>query len=299
MDFSRLFNFCVVVDCGSISRAAAVLYCSQPALSKQIRALEEEIGYPLFQRNGKNLKLNENGEILYRFGRQLEADYNRMKAELYRCNFGGNNEVRLGVTNYIASYLLPPVLSAFKKEHPEILVNFKVGFFSQVIELLNHDLVDFAFVPEDGQTIPSEHFRCEIIGLDEMLLVFPREHPFAALPVVPPRALGKYCFLISQEKSATRSFILSLLSLYGVHLEHVQDMYNISTIRQSVVNGLGISILSRLSVENELMNGTLRSGKLEGMDLTRKLYAVWKPNKALSETSLLFIRKFTGRDFDI
>ena len=119
MDIDKLLRFCAVVDYGNMSKAADTLYCSQPALSKQILALEKELGYPLFDRHGKKMVLNKNGQLLYNFGRHLERDFNQLKADLYALNCSSHHEISFGATNCIGTYLLPPILIDFKKQHPE------------------------------------------------------------------------------------------------------------------------------------------------------------------------------------
>ena len=124
MDIDKILRFCAVVDYGSMSKAAETLYCSQPALSKQIIALEKEIGYPLFERNGKKMTINQNGQLLYTFGRHLEREYSQLKADLYALNCQIRHEVSFGATNCIGTYMLPPILIDFKKKHQDIPVNF-------------------------------------------------------------------------------------------------------------------------------------------------------------------------------
>ncbi len=279
-----------------MSKAAERLYCSQPALSKQVKALEKELGYPVFLRRGTRLELNENGKLLYRFGKELEQSYNTLRAELYRQNHCDTRGIRLGVTNYIGTHILPPALKRFKKLHPEIPVRFAVDFHSSIIELLNQDQIDFAFVPEHPDTLKNRSFYCEYFGDDPMVLVFPPGHPLEKKIPIRPADLEDYPFLISQATSASRSFILSRLGERGVRLSDIQNMYNIGTIKQSVINGLGISILSQLYIKNELKNGSIKAAPVKGMNLTRRLYIVRKSSKVLSDDDERFIRCILSAD---
>ena len=296
MDFLKLSSFCMIVDCGSMSKAAEVLYCSQPALSKQIAALEKEVGYPLFDRNGKKMTLNENGHLLYQFGKTTEQSYNRLKAQLYAQNHPYSREIRLGATHLIGTYLLPPILSEFKKIYPDIPVNFAVDFFPNIMEMLEQDAIDFALIPEDAQTLRNPAYACQPFREDEMVLVVPAAHPLAEREVVRPEDLEPYPLLISQVKSASRAFILSRLGAYGIHLPNMQNMYNAGTIKQAVVNGLGIAILSRVFIRNEEKNGTVRVVPIKGVDLKRKLFIAHKSNHVLTEEDLLFTQLFQHRE---
>ncbi|MBQ7053270.1 MAG: LysR family transcriptional regulator [Clostridia bacterium] len=290
MDIEKLLRFCAVVDYGSMSKAAEKLYCSQPALSKQIIALEKEIGYPLFERSGKKLTLNHNGQLVYTFGRHLEHDYSQLKADLYAANCRHGHEVSFGATNCIGTYYLPPVLIDFKKRNPDIPVSFTLSFFTGIMEMLNQDIIAFALVPEDDETLNNPNYICSAFYDDEMVVVFPKEHPLAAFQSIPPQELSKYPYLISQVQSATRRFILARMGKHGVALGPMENMYNTETIKQSILKGMGISILSRISVTNEERLGFLKTAKLDDVDLSRKWYIVRKKSRILLPEYNFFIQ---------
>jgi len=297
MDIDKILRFCAVVDYGSMSKAAETLYCSQPALSKQIIALEKEIGYPLFERNGKKMTLNQNGQLLYTFGRHLERDYSQLKADLYALNCQSHHEVSFAATNCIGTYMLPPILIGFKKQNPDIPVNFTLSFFPNIIEMLNQDIISFALIPEDDETLHNSTYICHEFYDDDMVVVFPPDHPLAEYESVPPEELQKYPFLISQVQSATRKFILSRLNYYGVNVNNPINMYNTETIKQSVMKGMGISILSKISVENEEQNGYLKTASLQGVNLYRKWYLIHRKNRVLPPECNLFMQRVLSKEY--
>ncbi|MBQ8617970.1 MAG: LysR family transcriptional regulator [Clostridia bacterium] len=296
MDLDKLLRFCAVVDYGSMSKAAETLYCSQPALSKQIIALEKEVGYPLFDRNGKKMTLNHNGQLLYTFGRHLERDYSQLKADLYALNCPSRREISFGATNIIGTYYLPPLLVDFKKQHPDIPVNFTLSFFPNIIDMLNQDIIAFAMIPEDDEILHNPAYICREFYDDDMVVVFPPDHPLSAFGRIPSEELNKYPYFISQVQSATRRFILSRLNAYNIHLSNVQNMFNTETIKQSVIKGMGISILSRISVETEKRHGFLRTAPLEGVNLSRKWYIIHKKSHVMLPEYDLFIQRVMGHD---
>ncbi len=290
MDIDKILRFCAIADYGSMSKAAEILYCSQPALSKQIIALEKEIGYPLFDRNGKKMTLNENGRLLYTFGRHLEKDFNQLKSDLYTLNCPSRREVCFGSTNYIGTYLLPSILMDFKKMNPDVPVNFTINFFPHVLDMLNQNVISFALIPDDGQTIYNTAYTSYSFRDDQMVVVFPPDHPLSSCTYVTPEDLLKYPYLISQVQSATRKFILSRLNSHNIHLSNVLTLYNTETIKQSIIKGMGISILSKISVANEEKHGLLKTAPLYGIDLSRKLYLIHKKNRILLPEDSLFIQ---------
>ena len=295
MDIEKLLRFCAVVDYGSMSKAAETLYCSQPALSKQITALEKEVGYPLFDRSGKKMTLNQNGRLLYTFGRHLEHDYSQLKSDLYALNCPSRREITFGATNIIGTYYLPPVLVDFKKQHPDIPVNFTLSFFPNIIDMLGQDIIAFAMIPEDDEILHNPSFICQEFFDDDMVVVFPPDHPLAAFDSIPASELLKYPYFISQVQSATRRFILSRLNAYGIRLENFQNMFNTETIKQSIIKGMGVSILSGISVETEKRHGFLKTAPLEGVNLSRKWYIIHKKNRVLLPEYDLFIRQVLNK----
>ena len=298
MEIDKLLRFCAVVDYGNMSKAADALYCSQPALSKQILTLEKELGYPLFDRNGKKITLNRNGQLLYNFARHLERDFNQLKTDLYALNCSTHHEISFGSTNFIGTYLLPPILIDFKKQHPDIPVNFMLNFFPNIMEMLNQDIISFALIPENEDILHNPSYICHSFYEDDMVVVFPPNHPLSFFEGnIPPEELLHYPFLISQIQSATRQFILSRLNNYDIHFHNIQNMYNTETIKQSVIKGMGISILSKISVINEEENGFLKTAHLQGVNLFRKLYLIHKKNKILLPEYHMFIQHVLEKEY--
>ena len=289
MNIGKILSFCTIVDQGNLSKAAELLYCSQPALSKQITSLEKEIGYPLFDRNGKKLTLNKNGELLYQFGKKLEQDLIQLKKDLYALNRPVANSIYFGVTNYIGIYLMPPVISEFKKKWPNIAINFTVDFLSNIIDLLEQDQISFALIPQSQYTTDNPKYICRFLCQDDMVLAFPNNHPLVKLSKITPQDIVNYPFLVSQVKSATREIIFSKLSSVGAIPKNIIDMHNTETIKQGIICGIGISILSRRSINNEINNKLLKVAYIEGLDLNRALYVIHKKNKRLSTETKMFI----------
>jgi len=292
MNTDKIISFCRVVEQGSLSKAAELLFCSQPALSKQLSSLETECGYPLFDRAGKKLILNKTGELLYQFGKRLEKDLIQLKKDLYDLNKPAASSVCFGVTNYIGIYLMPPVLSEFKKKWPRIAVSFTVDFLPNIVDLLEQDQISFALIPQSQYTTENSKYICRIFCQDDMVLAFPNNHPLADLSKVTPQDIVGYPFLVSQKKSATREFIFSQLNAVGAMPANIVDMYNTETIKQGIICGIGISILSRTSIANEINNKLLQVSCVEGMNLNRALYFIHKKAKALSAEDKIFIDSF-------
>lgn len=292
MDIQKMLTFCTVYECGNISKASEKLFCSQPALSKQIHSLELDLGYPLFERNGKKLIVNENGKIFYRFAKNVINDYQLLKRELFIKNNKSNHEVRFGTTNFIGTYLIPPILSKFKNEYPTTPVNFIVNFLPTITQLLEEDVINFAIVPANNNILNNSSYICDSFLEDEFVLICPPNHPLTKLDEVHLRDIQDYTFLISCDQSATRDFVGQILNENNIHLTNTINMDNIYTIKHGVINNLGISLLSKSAIEKDESFGVLKSIRFKDAELIRKLYIVYKAKHTFSEEEALFIKQF-------
>lgn len=292
MDLQKMMNFCTVYECGNISKAAEKLYCTQPALSKQMSSLESEIGYPLFNRFGKKLTINENGIIFYRFARNVINDYTLLKRELYLKNNENEHEVRFGTTNFIGTFLLPSILGKFNEDYPMTPVNFMIDFLPRILELLDKDVIHFAIVPEDNGLYEYDDLILDPFLFDEFVLVFPPDHPLASKDEVYAKDILDYPFLISQESSATRRFVTESLKNNNITLKNTVDMNNIYTILQGIVDHLGISIFSKNAIKTYEQFGLVKSTTFKDLKLKRQLYFVYKSKHTFLEDEARFMKEF-------
>lgn len=292
MDIQKMITFCTVYECGNISKASEKLFCSQPALSKQIHSLETDLDYPLFERKGKKITINENGKIFYRFAKNVINDYQLLKRELFIKNNKTNHEVRFGTTNFIGTYLIPPILSKFKNEYPTTPVNFIVNFLPTIIQLLEEDVINFAIAPANKKILSDPNYICDAFLEDEFVLICPPNHPLTKKDNVYLEDIQDYTFLISCDQSATRDFINQTLEENNIHLTNFINMDNIYAIKHGVINNLGISILSKNAILKDEEFGVLKSIKFKNIDLKRKLYVVYKTKHTFLEEEALFIKQF-------
>ena len=196
--------------------------------------------------------------------------------------------MRLGATNYIGVYLMPQIINSFKQEHPEIIISFTMDFLPNITKLLEADEVDFAIVPESQQLLHDAEYISRVLCQDEMGLVMPPDHPLCKKEEIFPADLAGYPFLISQSKSATREYVMRQLSLAGAVPTETVDMYNTEAIKHAVMDGMGISILSLLSVQAEQHSHSLVAKKISGLPLYRNVYCVHKKRTVRSPEMKLF-----------
>ncbi|SCI98578.1 CysJI operon transcriptional activator [uncultured Clostridium sp.] len=293
MNIDKLKTFCTVVEYDSFSKASEKLFCSQPAISKQIRSLEKELQYPLFERDGKRISLNENGKIVYRYSQRILKDISEMKYALIEQNNTLNPLVSFGTTNFIGVHVITPQINKFKELFPDTPLTFTVDFTPGILKMLYHNKVSFAFISESNLLVNYPDIKTDFFKDDELVLVVPINHKWANKYSVTLDDLLSEEFLLSQPSSAVRNFIEKQLAVKGISLKNQANLYNIEGIKQSLLNGHGISILPKKSVTTELKYNLLKEIPIENFKLTRKLFIAYKENKKFNQNELNFINSLT------
>lgn len=290
MNLDQLKTFCTAVECKSFSKASEKLYCSQPSVSKQIHSLEEELGYPLFKREGTKLSLNENGKIVYKYSQKILKEVINMKFALTEQNNSSNSTISFAATNFIGVHMITSKINDFKNSFPDIPLTYTIDFTSGILKLLNDNKVSFAFIPEFDLISNYPNIKIDFFKEDELILVVPNNHKWANKKSINIFLLTSELFLLSQPNSAVRNFIEKQLDAYGIHLKNKVNLYNIEGIKQSLLEGIGVSILPRKSVINELKYNLLTEITIENINLTRKLFIAYKEDKKFNQNEINFIK---------
>lgn len=290
MNLDQLKTFCTAVECKSFSKASEKLYCSQPSVSKQIHSLEEELGYPLFKREGTKLSLNENGKIVYKYSQKILKEVINMKFALTEQNNSSNSTISFAATNFIGVHMITSKINDFKNSFPDIPLTYTIDFTPGILKLLNDNKVSFAFIPEFDLMSNYPNIKIDFFKEDELILVVPNNHKWANKKSINIFLLTSELFLLSQPNSAVRNFIEKQLADYGIHLKNKVNLYNIEGIKQSLLEGIGVSILPRKSVINELKYNLLREITIENINLTRKLFIAYKEDKKFNQNEINFIK---------
>ncbi|MCQ6276221.1 LysR family transcriptional regulator [Bacillus sp. V3B] len=276
MNIENLKMFCLVVDEGSISQAARLSFVSQPAVTRQINQLENFYGTLLFDRTGGKLKVTKTGKILYPYAKTIVNDFNRSK-EVVQQEIGKYNaSLQVGATFTIGEYLLPSLLGRFKKQKPDIKVTLTIKNTPGILEDLTNDVIDLALV--EG-IVENNDLIVEKFADDELILVCAPDHEWEEKVCI--EELVNERMIWRESLSGTRLIVENMLREYGI-LEKIDSYMEIGStqaIKSAVEAGLGISILPRLTVARELEQGTLREIDMNGVNLTRNLWLVKKPQR--------------------
>jgi len=273
------------------TRAADEMYLSQPAVSMQIRQLEEAVGLPLFERLGRKIHLTEAGRELYHYaqliGRQLKEAEEVLEA------LKGLHKGRLAISvASTANYFATRLLAAFKQEFAGVAISLDVTNRRTLLRQLEHNEVDLAIMgrpPEDADLV-AEPF------MDNPLVVIaPAGHPLADQREIPMARLADELFVVRERGSGTRIAMEKSFSEQGRSLRTGMEMTSNEAIKQAVEAGLGLGIVSLHTLELELATGRLIVLDVEGFPILRQWHVVHRREKRLSPIATAF-RDFVFRE---
>lgn len=275
-----------VAESSSFSKAAKKLYMSQPALSRQIAALEKELGLPVFSRQGHSVALTEAGRRLYTYSQKILELQQQAIKEITELKDLSTGELTIGAGNTVANYMLASPLSVFSHRHPGIKVNLKVASSAEVVEAVTNNEIDMG-ITAGVSTFSDKWLFAEKFAVDELFLVVSGHHYLADTPgIINAEMLSKETFLFPQEGSSTRMYLEEFLEEKGIQPATVFYMESIESIKNGVINNLGTALLSRHAWENEFKYGVLKP--LSGYNVKRPLNLVYLKNTRLSPAALMF-----------
>jgi DNA-binding transcriptional LysR family regulator len=283
----RLQVFHAVAMAGSVSRAAReILHISQPAVSNHVRALEEELGVLLLERVGKRVILTEAGQIMQRYAEQvlgLAQDTQRALRELQGLQRG---TLRLGASSTPGIYLLPPVLAAFVARYPGITLEVEIANSQRVVDGVLARQWDLGLIG-----IPLEHpaLHVEPYWRDTLVLIVPPHHRLATRPAVTLADLVGETWISREAGSASGQVVNAVL--HGAHLvqDHTLVLQGSEGVKQAVMAGLGIAMVSRFAVRLEVQQGVLRIVPVTDVDAERDLCLIWRHDSHLPAAMRAFL----------
>jgi len=268
----------------NFSQAAKQLYLSQPAVSMQIKQLEESIGLPLFEQMGKKIYLTEAGRELFHYCRNITQQLAEMESVFEEMKGLGHGKLTISVVN-TANYFTPKLLARFCRRYPDINVILQVANRDAVLKQLADNSTDVAILglPPDGLDISAEPF------LDNPLVVIAApDNPLAKQKRIKFSKLAEENFLSREPGSGTRSAMERVFAQHKVQPHIIMEVETNEAIKQAVQAGMGLGILSLHSIELELETKRLAMLNVEDFPLMRSWYVAHRSNKRLSGAALAF-----------
>ncbi len=269
---------------GSYTRAAEELHLTQPAVSMQIRQLEEQIGLPLFERLGKQMVVTEaGGEILY-YSRAINQALREMREVIEGLKGLSRGRLHLAVASTV-NYFAPRLLAVFQQRYPGIQLRLEVTNRESLVQLLEANAVDLVLmgVPPKDVEVEAEPFM-----ENPLVVIAPPEHPLAGARQIPLWRLAEEVFVMREEGSGTRQAMERFFRERGIQLKQGMQMTRNEAVKQAVRSGLGLSVVSLHTIELELETGRLVVLDVEGFPDRRQWYLVYRRGKRLSPAARAF-----------
>jgi len=270
---------------GSFTRAAEELFITQPAVSIQIKRLEAQVGLPLFEQVGKKTFPTAAGKAMYAACLDILNRVEDLKNSIEELKGTVKGPLQLSVVT-TAKYFLPNLLGVFLQQYPDVEPKLKFTNRARVIERLMNNEDDFVImgqIPQDDN-LEAHPFLNNILGI-----VAPADHPLANKKNISIEELASQRFLIREIGSGTRYVFDQLLEKHGVKIEPYMELGSSEAIKQAVMAGLGIAVLSLHSVQLERDVKKLTVLDVEGFPLKRRWYAVHMKGRKLSLVARTFL----------
>ncbi|MBI3680661.1 MAG: LysR family transcriptional regulator [Acidobacteria bacterium] len=297
MDLDQLHTFLEIVRLKSFSKAAQTCFRTQPAISAQVRQLEQEVHAPLFERLGTRISVTPAGKIFAEYAEQILDLRRRAQDAINELERIPRGELVIAANEATCIYVLPEVFSEYKKDFPNVQLHVDRSYGARVVEAVLNNQADFGI-----NQLPVEEKKLQVVKIhsDEIKVLMPPDHPLASRKTVTCRDVVPHPLLLP--KSGTTRHRLNSW------LESVEDMIQVSMeldstemIKRFVIARLGLSFLAVSHCQEEVQAGKLSAVSLGPEPMVRRLALIYRKDKALSKAALGFIEavlKHAGRHIE-
>ena len=290
MNLKQLDAFVQVSESGSFSKAAKELFLTQPTISAHISSLEKELNVRLFIRNTKEVSLSDDGKDLYRYAKQITDLEKAIEERFYMDSDDGKHFITIAASTIPAQYLLPKVLMCYRERYPKEQIKIMETDSSEVVTQVVDHMVDVGFT---GTVLEKKHCKYIPFYKDELAVITPDTPEYRILKEQNRDDIDwikRKPLILREEGSGTRKEAEKQLKNAGISMEDldiVASIANQETIKKSVKQGMGITVLSRLAAEDE--DGLLIF-PIPGADEGRDINLVYNKNYQMTRSADRFIR---------
>jgi DNA-binding transcriptional LysR family regulator len=287
-----LKTFCDLIETGSFSKAAALNFISQSAVSQQIQALEKRFDQQLIERGKRNgVSPTEAGKSLYLECKEILERFNAIERRLRASSEAVTGTIRVATVYSVGLHELPPYVKRFIKEHPQVKVHVEYSRTDKVYEACLNNTIDFGIV-----ALPLRKPNLAVIAFrqDKLVIVCNPEHPLAGRRRVGVKNLEGEDFSAFERDIPTRKTVDRILKQFKVRVNNVMEFDNIETIKRSVEVGIGISILPETAVANEVRGKMIVALDFAEGTFTRPIGIIHRKGKVFSAAAREFVQLLTS-----
>lgn len=279
MEFRQLHAFCAVANTASFTRAAEVLGYAQSSITTQIQLLEQELDTRLFERNGKHVTLTGDGECFLIYVRQI-LHLSAEAKETISSSSIPKGTITIGAPESLCATYLPAVLQEYRKRNPQVKIVLKTGTYDEFRYWMKTHLIDIAFLLQ--QETAHAELITTTLHAEPMVVVTGAGHPLIKKGTVVPADLQLETLIVAEHSCGYCAIWKDMLSKVGVYPETVLEFSSVTAMKQCAISGLGITLLPRAAVAQELATGQLVDLHWTGEDFGIVTQIAYHKNKWLS-----------------
>ncbi len=286
MDFDQLHTFLEIVRLKSFSKAAQTCYRTQPAISAQVRQLEQELNTALFERFGSRISLTTAGKIFADYAAQMLEQRRQAQDAISELERNPRGELVIAANEATCIYVLPQVFSEYKSLFPAVQLQVNRSYASRVVDAVMENVADFGMTQ-----LPVEEKRLQVVDIyrDEIRAIVPARHALADRKSVSAGDLLQYQLLLPKS-GTTRARLNTWFELVEDDLQVSMELDSTEMMKRFVMAGLGVSFLAVSNCREEVTAGKIRAIPLAPEPMIRRLGLIYRKDKALSKAALGFIQ---------
>ncbi len=285
MDLDQLHTFLEIVRLKSFSKAAQTCYRTQPAISAQVRQLEQELGAQLFDRFGSRIALTTAGKIFAEYAAQILDLRRQAQDSINELERTPRGELVIAANEATWIYILPKVFSDYRQQFPEVQLLVERSYGSKILEAISDNVADFGIAQ-----LPVQDRKLQVVKVhsDEIKLIVPSKHELAAAQAVTAQEVARFP-LILPKYGTTRARLNEWLELVEDDVRIAMELDSTEMLKRFVIAGLGLGFVAETHCREEIRAGRLRTISLAPEPMVRRLALVYRKDKALSKAALGFI----------
>lgn len=281
MENFRLTVFRAVAAQASFRKASEMLHLSQPAVSQNIHALEEELGIQLFDRSGPRVSVTAAGKLLLKYADRSARLLEEARSSIAGLNQTVSGELRLGASTTVAQYILPRILGDFLKDNPKVTLSVVSGNTEEVVSLLLKGSIAIGMIEGPPMT---KAVHMEKFFEDRLVMIVPRSHEWSELATVPLESIAEARLLLREQGSGSRRIVEQAMKRAGLPVDRLHtamELDSTEAIISGVEAGLGLGFVSEWAARKALRLGTVSQVRVEGLQIRRDLTLVRRAGPGL------------------
>jgi DNA-binding transcriptional LysR family regulator len=286
MDFDQLHTFLEIVRLKSFSKAAQTCYRTQPAISAQVRQLEQELRADLFERFGSRISLTTAGRIFAGHAEQMLELRRRAQDTIAELETNPRGELVIAANEATCIYILPTVFSVYRGLFPAVQLQVDRSYATRVVEAVAENSANFGLTQ-----LPVDEKRLQVVDIhkDEICAIVPAGHPLAGRKMVEAQEVTEF-YLLLPKQGKTRTRLNQWLEPVEERIRISMELDSTEMMKRFVIAGLGVSFLAASNCREEVAAGRLSAITLAPEPMVRRLGLIYRRDKALSKAALGFIQ---------